>query len=578
MPGLVSLSDSAAQQVKPESGSPFDSQKAFNSWLEGLPLANVMAVSNELVAGLQELNRSRVATKFRSRALDRLLGPIKTEGGLLDKEYRDTTFPLKDHVDRHGRVALSFYRELAIGYRIVADELAGHTSKVSLLSKGAASKAIHHALCCHEQHLFRLSLLYQEVPAGVWSEIHTLYAFAAQNLLQERRHKELFMERVDKTRIEDVYKRLCLIGVSDLRRLGQRAIHSLFDACPAWSARVNLVQAAPRAGLFEILPHSDEPPQLVASVEASSPGLMLDIQTLRAWLKPMLEPVVGRSIEIDFPRAGKDGPARIDNVTLMSVIAAWGERVERSFKRLPADHQIKMIVGMNGIHYVTAGEVGLSQFIEDLDDVAFFAAASSNQNWIAVADDRFRPTEYRAEVINQSVGGYRLRMTEMSGMHLRVGEVVSLCASSIANRDTTWLLGLVRWIHAISTTEMEVGVAVMGHAVRAAVVLLPQKTDERSVPPFRGLVIDGFSPGEENIEHLLVPGFVTETGTLIQLAYQSQQQAVIRDVRLVSLADRTSEVSRFEFTDQDESDDRDEAIGGGEAGIQDEVESSVQAS
>ena len=549
----VTLSQLTPQQYRPEKGSRFSNRRCLDQWLDSLPLADMSAAGNELLTGLQELNHSQVRARFRFRSLERLVEPVMAVVGALDKNFQESAFPLTEKCNKIGRLSVQFFREVSLGYRITADHLCGSTTALNFINRKTGASCVHRALSALEQMHYRLSLLYQQVPQDVWSEIHTLYAFARQNEIHDCRFVGTIGWLQDQFSIDDVYKRIAIVGISDPSRLSQRGIRHIYRASELWSRRcdINAGGGAGKQGssdCFDIHVDVDLPPQLEGhNTDERPPDLVFDVGRLKKWLKNILEQSDDPLREIPFRIEGRETLILSANL-LQQLVNTWAVQVKRDFQRMPAQHEIKLIVGINGIHFNLSGEMTFEQFLDGVDEFVFTGPAEEVNSWLPSGDLQQSPRIYAAQVLNQSLGGYRLRLAELQDLHLRVGELVSVCASSISPTDAVWMVGVVRWLHASGADELEVGVSLIGQSARPT-ALLPPKEGRRKVAPIRGLMINDFQPNQTDQLSLLVPGFFAKNQGKVLICYRDGLEMKVGNVSFLTLLERTTEFCRYRFSE-----------------------------
>lgn len=549
-PPKVTLELYQPELSKPERNAKVTSVRRFKSWLEALPLGNMTAAGNQLLAALKELNQSAVSGKIRAEILDRIIEPVLTVVGVLDKHFLDTTFPLTEKSDRVGRVAVEFFHEIALGYRMAAQSLVQESGDIGFLSKRNVIRYIHHSMAAREQMLYRLALLYKIAPRQAWREINSLYVFARQQEIHARRLTTNLSLGGPAT-TEEIFIRASLLGISDPTRLSQRGIRALAQAVALWAKRVNVATRVElrgtEPGLFVVDPDSDDPPLLLG--EDDIPGkfnYVLDIRPLRNRLQELQDTADAAQSELSFKDID-DQPFIIDRNLIVQLISTWGIRRERNFQRVPAKHEMDFLVGLNAAHFFIAGECPFPRFLREYGDKRFAGAASRDKARFARRETGARPIIFRADVLNQSLGGYRLRLTVTTKMALRVGELVGLCPAAIAEEDAIWMVGIIRWLHAIDVREIEIGVAVLGQNSRPAGLL---SGDERS-PPVRALLCDPFrSDSGEYEPFLVVPGSFHATGTPA-LCVAEMGGSECHELAIGQRLEKTSEVARYHFRYQD---------------------------
>ena len=544
----VNLKLHQPEQTRAERGSMLSSPSRFKAWLESLPLGNMTAAGNQLLAALKDLNQTTVSARHRTEMLDLAAGPVLTVVGVLDRHYRDTAFPLDEKKDRVGRVAVQFFRELALGYRLAAAETVGSAGSVGFLHRRSVSRWLHHALAAFEQMLVRLALLYQQPPPNIWREINTLYAFLRQNELHDKRHPADLSAHGEAS-AEDLFRRIALFGISDPSRLGQSAIRALAKAVSTWADRTrvmaDLALETPAPGLFELDPATDEPPMLITA-EAELPArypLVFDIRPLRDWLQELQQTAESELRELAFKDVDEK-PLIIGRELIAQLLATWGIRRQRTFQRLAAKHEVRLLVGINNIHFFAAGDSPFPRFLREHGDTRFVEAAVRDRARFAGGNGtESRPPVHHAEVVNQSLGGYRLRLHQVDGLQLRVGELVALSAESLSNEDAVWMLGVIRWLNAMDVREIEIGVSVIGHSTIPAALLADEAGGKP--PPFRALVTTPFN-GAEDRPFVIVSGMWQDKPS-VSLCAAEERDTYCGPVNLAERLERTSEVSIYQF-------------------------------
>ena len=544
----VTLRLHTPEQAKPDRQSLFVSSKRFVEWLESLPLGNMTAAGNELLTTIQEFNQTRVPPKQRAEMLDRVIEPVLTVVGVLDRHSRDTAFPLSEKSDRIGRVAISFFREIALGYRIAAHELVGDGATVSFLHKKQIARWLHCSMSSTEQMFLRLASLYQQISQGAWQELNRLYLFAARNDLQNRSF-EFLMVRSGSCTIEDIYRRTALFGISDPQRLGQRAIRALFQACPTWSERCHvrhdvMVQKH-EPGLFEIDASADEPPLLITDAQLPERfEHIFDLRELRVWLSKQQQVGDDELRELTF--RDSDGKALvIDRELIAQLLSTWGVRRRRSFQRLTASHELKMIVGLAAVHFTIAGDTTFPRFLREFGDPRFAESAARDRARFGESDGAGgRPTHYTTEVLNQSLGGYRLRLNDLADLQIRVGEVVAVCPASLAATEPLWMVGMVRWINAIDVRELEVGISLLGRNALPAALLV---REDAKMPPHRALAMEPFEREPAGSQPFLITSSLVTGDQEMDLCIGDTHNGYCGPVDFGDRLERTSEVTRIRY-------------------------------
>ena len=168
-----------------ESGPlPFDlNLKALQSWREGLPLANLQETTRRVYTLLREVNRLKANEKQRLGFLEALRPSIDYVSQGLSKGSQGHAHPLPEKVTRLVKLNQDLLAEAAIGHKILVRDWLG-----TRLLFGKRERLLGDGLQAVLHYLGRIVLesyrSYVPFPPGVWGEIHTAHAAAAQRKLQ----------------------------------------------------------------------------------------------------------------------------------------------------------------------------------------------------------------------------------------------------------------------------------------------------------------------------------------------------------------------------------------------------------
>lgn len=472
----------------------FDSRPAqVEKWIAALPLTNLGETGRRLYGVLTETNQTDLPAEQRLAMLERLRAPWRTVAEAMKKHFVGQPLPLADKNRQIAELAQALTRQMALGYRIAAEDSGSRRSRFGDRRTGAI--AIHRALGCLGTVLLRAYQAYAPYPAGVWGEIHALYRDAeadgsAATVIRDPDHPEL------ESTIEDSYKRSLLLALACPYRLRPGEVEQLHAWLADWCRHATLERLAePRnpTGRFVVDFQSDAPPVYLVLHAAEYRD-----DTCRLLNTTHLADVVRDHLGHLRREAQTAGQA--NERVLQRLMLAWGVMPKRRFSRRQRHSTAVVAMGLSAAHYFIGGEAA---FAGDADrslfnnparfDAREAAAPLSRDVWElggarplhehhagAAAEQYidFEPPPRKAsppapaatpgapafrthdwKMVNVSAAGYRLLWDSTASSQARVGELLGLRESS--DPDGFHLgIGVVRWMK-VAEEGLELGVEML---------------------------------------------------------------------------------------------------------------------
>jgi hypothetical protein len=236
---------------------------------------------------------------------------------------------------------------------------------------------------------------------------------------------------------------------------------------------------------------ADAGPGYVAEEQvAEGAGLLsLDVHPVERIFDERIALLPKGTAVLDLPRPG--GGVVTTRVALLRRLQASWATAERGHARLPASHVLDLMVGMHALHYALAGNMDFATFIRQVHGEAITVGRHELVSaWLA-SSDTARPQMLRGEVLDQSEGGYRLRLQASDGARLRIGEVVGLAPASDDGDERDWMVGIIRWLRLEGGREL-LGVEMLHRTARAAGVR-PMTTGGEALVPQRAVELPGYA-------------------------------------------------------------------------------------
>ena len=458
------------QRVKPGNYSFNTDPAALTAWLNDLPLLNTTRTRELLDGALQQVNALALPAQKRQQALELFTKPVFCTTDALKKKFLNKPLPLNGDTLLYATQTLELLNQLAIGYRILADDLRNNAAERPQLTI-----AIHRALRCLSEILLTCYQIYIQYPEGIWKIINMLYALADEYNITEQDVTDITLKTPAPGSIETVYKQALLLSLACPYRLRQKEIYIAHSTLMEWAnfSQLHHMNDANTHGLFSINLQSDDPPsyRVLGKEDATnSHTRILDTNTMADRIR-------------NNPNTGQG-----NTDTLQQLLLAWGAMPKRQFARQQQDAPIKLTIGLNAIHSLALGPAidkpETDENIRDKDylqDPTFESTTKINTNKSpgnntvdghnpfkgAYATDTIKASRVESwKITDISAGGYCLLRDSDEVSCAQVGELVALIEEEHLDPDK-WQLGAIRRMKFTEERGLELGVQLLSPGATA---------------------------------------------------------------------------------------------------------------
>jgi hypothetical protein len=451
----------------------------FATWLAALPKANLGETARLLHQAAQELTQLHAGASLRLQLLELLRPEIAYVCKQLERFFFNQPLVLGDRPRQVAGLCQALQKYLALGYKQVAlalnarpgrDRDSQHALTVAL------QRAIH-SLCALQ---IRASQLYNPSPAGLWLELHQLYALAVEHGVQDKPVTDDVALHARAPSVQSSYVSALLLGCARCNQMRQRSIAQLAELLEAWSGLVRLQPASAEGSLLAFSPRADEPPRYRSLFEPQAISQLLGIDPGNL--------VAEISAHLDTPGAGSARlplPNGVSTDLLQQLGATLSEISERTFHRAPAQGTLRLCIGMSSLHYHLAGRRLFSDLLKhpvtprgtlfetrggasDIWAHAFDALPTDNDLFADQSIDYVKPSDethaldehaesypiFDVGLVNHSPGGYCLAWSQKVPDQLHAGELVGL-----QDRDSEeWRVAVVRWLRQARGGGLQMGI------------------------------------------------------------------------------------------------------------------------
>ncbi|HET9818089.1 MAG TPA: hypothetical protein VFP92_02865 [Rhodanobacteraceae bacterium] len=462
-------------------------EKATRESVATLPLANPAQAIREVEQILDGMLATTWTGGERIAALEHLRTPVEGLCAGIERELGAEPHPLPEAGAGRADTAQRLQGKLVCSYALGLHELCAPAGKLPRFKAKAAALAAVRALVHADRVLMWAYRRYQSPPTGTWRRIHALHAFAVEIGIGDLVVDDALAGGVSLTP-RTAYTHLLLLAMSNPYRFSARELQDARGVTRCLAGQCRLARASSEG--MGVDTDSDAGPGYIDAERAGAGSgvLAVDIAPVQQVFDErttLLPPGVDT---IDLPEPG-GGRITASVRFLDHLRAGWGT-AERGHRRLGATHVLDVVVGMRALHYVLAGNSEFGTFVRAVHGNAIMVGAHELASaWLATSDTT-RPQVSRGEVLDQSEGGYRIRLRDAEGLRMRVGELVGLAPVDDEADERDWMVGVIRWLRHEGGDEL-LGIELLRREARAA-GLRPVTADGEALTPQRAVeLLDG---------------------------------------------------------------------------------------
>ncbi len=461
--------------------------KAIRSAVAGLPLANPAQAASEVEQLLDGLLGSAWVGAERIAALEDLRRPVSALCADVERRIGAESHPLPQASAEWAASAQRLQGKLVSGYAIALYELCAPDGRLPRFRGKHAATAAVRGLVHADTALLWAYRLYSAPPAGLWQRAHTLYAFARDLDIATRGIADDLPGGQRQT-AHDAYAQLVLLAICNPYRFSTRELDEARQVCRAMAPLCAFTREGGTG--FAVDTGSDAGPGYIPEerVDAGSGMLSVDVAPVEQALDERVALLPGHEGVLDLPLP--DGGRVSTSARFVNHLrAGWG-KAPRGHKRLSATHALDIVVGMHALHYALAGDIDFATFVRQVHgDAITVGRHDLPTSWMA-ASDTARPRVFRGEVLDQSEGGYRMRLPLASGLRLRIGDLIGLAPVVDGADAHDWMVGVIRWLRHDGDSVL-LGIELLRRTARAAGVRALTAGGEALTPQRAVELVDG---------------------------------------------------------------------------------------
>ena len=428
------------------------------AWLENVPLANVGAAQQQLLAQLLEFNRYATKAISRLAALEAVREAVQFVEIEQARRFTNRALPMAETESTVFDDTLALWQEMHLGYlrclqAVIADE-AGMRAQAALVCQ--------RVLAYTGLKMFHYHRAYRQVPPREWRALHEGYARAEELGVAEEDVKDYLNRDVSDTSPRIAYMRALLLGMANPNELSQRQLTFVAFLLERWAEKVEVAREAPEEDIPPLTVDLDSDQCPEREVAQAAEPRYLDVKRLAKSLRNR----IGLLRKGESPAKlalGEDCVQPSCEHLLVFLYRQWCQaKQSRGAERKRVADTAQACNEMGAIHYYISGHVfkqpGETRELTaaQRDQIAAFGRVSTRDE-----DDYSVVHGYLLEhwqVEDESAQGLKLvRRAGNPGKRYTHGQLIGLRPAD----SKSFMLGQVRWLMQNDAGDLYAGVRLL---------------------------------------------------------------------------------------------------------------------
>lgn len=463
------MKDLDLSELSADAAPEFIDAASARTWLENVPLANVAAAQQQLLAQMQEFNRYATKGVSRLAVLEAVREAVQFVEIEQARRFTNRALPMAEAESAVFDDTIALWEEMRLGYlrclRAVIDDEAGMRAQAALVCQ--------RALAYSGLKMFHHHRAYRQVLARDWRALHEGYARAEQLGVAEDAVKDYLNRDVHDTSPRIAYMRALLLGMANPNELSQRQLTFVAFLLERWAGKVEIAREAPEEDMpplvadlqSELCPERDGP--------QAAEARFLDVRRLAKSLRNR----IGLLRKGESPAKlalGEDCVQPSCEQLLVFLYRQWRQTKQpRAAERKRVAETAQACNDLGAIHYYISGHVfkqpGEAKELTSAqrDQIAAFGRLSTRDE-----DDYSVVHGYLLEhwqVEDESSQGLKMvRRAGNPGKRYSHGQLIGVRPAD----SRSFMLGQVRWLMQNDAGELYAGVRLLP-GLPAAIAVRP---------------------------------------------------------------------------------------------------------
>jgi hypothetical protein len=449
-------------ELAPDANPEFVDPASAAEWLANVPLANVAAAQQLMLAQVREFNRFPTKASNRLEVLEALREAVHFVQIEQAKRFVNRALPLGEAENGVFLATTGLWDEMRDGYLRCIEAAGG--GDTSMRAQGAL--ICQRALAYAGLKLFHYGRAYREPPAQAWRAVHRAYAAAEALECATEPLKDYLNRDVQDTSPRIAYVRAALMGLAGPGELSQRQLTFVAFLLERWADKVDVMGEPPERSeepLLVVDLAGDRAPRRVteqSQVDAAQPRY-LDTRRLAKSLRNR----VGLLRKGESPAKlalGEDCVQPSCEQLLVYLYRQWCQPRGRALERRALSNTAQVCNEMPAIHYYVSGKVfkqpGEAKELtkKQREEIATFGRISTRDEEEYGTAQGFMLEGWRLE--DESAQGLRMRRSaDTPGKRYMHGQLVAVKPADARS----FMLGQVRWLSQNADGDLLAGLRIL---------------------------------------------------------------------------------------------------------------------
>ncbi len=482
-----------------------DVQRQLAEWIDNLPLANPLKVSELIHNKLAELPLTDISAVEAVQLLEMLRAPVSFVNVLLQKHLASKGALSIIETDKQITFTMSLLTRFASAYAVLLNLINPNERLEN--GKPVLAICIHRAMCSLSSVLLIAYQLYRIPPTQIWLRLHKLYLQAEKAGLVSF---SLPHASDEPQTIVEAYKICVLLASANPYQLRPLDMFRLYETLLQWSRYTQIKSSDLQHTLILIKLDEDAPPfyQKSQQLLGESPFLR-GLDTL-----PLIEHIM-----ISIKQHGSslsDQKSILPTHVLQNIANSWSRFTDRLTQRNSDNGNVQVSVGITSTHTHISAEGGF--FYVDTysvdDQVRTLQLIQNpvlpdNNSPAALFEDPWDTTGhgqkgnfkksvdsyplFNWQIVNVSANGLCLEVNIQHMVALEAGELIGLEQKS--NRSALWRIACIRWVKKIDDYRFHLGVLILAPSALTTTIQLSNGAAKHQ---YRAFILSS----EENISRI----------------------------------------------------------------------------
>jgi hypothetical protein len=238
------MSDSALPKLAADAAPEFTDSATAKAWLDNVPLANVAAAQQMLLAELKEFNRFETKPVSRLATLEAVRDAVNFVQIEQARRFTNRALPMAEAENAVFNDSIALWEQMRLGYQHCLEAtLAGDPAM-----RGQGALVCQRMLAYTGLKMFHHHRAYRQVPEREWRALHQSFLRAEQLRATEEPVKDYLNRDVHDTSPRIAYARAAMLGMAHPNELSQRQLTFVAFLLERWAEKVDIVRQPPVEG------------------------------------------------------------------------------------------------------------------------------------------------------------------------------------------------------------------------------------------------------------------------------------------------------------------------------------------